>query len=362
MKGKEQIVILGGGNGALAFSAFLGLQGLAPRLWEFPEFREGLSHLYRTQRIRSFGKLEGEVDVACYEDLREALQGATLIMAVVPAFAHGRLAEEVAPHISEDAVLILNPGRTGGALEVGAILHRHGKHNPVVETQTLLFACRKKGEDSIQFNGIKDFIRVGVFPSNKTDGVMDRLNRILPRFRKVPDILTTSLGNIGAMFHPASALLNVGILESGKPYDYYRATMTPGVAGIMEQADGERLKIAGAAGAEVFSACQWLHESYRVEDSSLYQMLLRNSAYQGIAGPSVIQTRYITEDVPTGLVPMEAFGSLLQIGTPTISTLIQLANLLLREDFRKSGRNLDRLGLKGMTPEEVKELVREGFR
>lgn len=59
---------------------------------------------------------------------------------------------------------------------------------------------------------------------------------------------------------------------------------------------------------------------------------------------------------------MEAFGSLLQIGTPTISTLIQLANLLLREDFRKSGRNLDRLGLKGMTPEEVKELVREGFR
>jgi opine dehydrogenase len=302
------------------------------------------------------------VEVTCYEDLREALQGVTLIMAVVPAFAHGRLAEEVAPHISEDAVLVLNPGRTGGAVEVGAILHRHGKHNPVVETQTLLFACRKKGEDSIQFNGIKDFIRAGVFPSEKTDAVMDRLNRILPQFRKVPDILTTSLGNIGAMFHPASALLNVGILESGRPYDYYRSTMTPGVAGIMEQADRERMKIAGAAGAEVFSACQWLHESYGVEESSLYNMLLMNPAYQGIAGPSVIQTRYITEDVPTGLVPMEAFGSLFRIGTPTVSTLIHLADLLLHEDFRKKGRNLERMYLEGMTPAEVKTLVREGFR
>jgi opine dehydrogenase len=359
---EEKIVILGGGNGALAFAAYLGLKGRSVALWEFPEFRKGLERVYERHRIQATGEVKGEARVRCHEDLRDALQGVTLLMVVVPAFVHRRLAEEIAPYLEKDAIVVLNPGRTGGALEVASILHERGISVSVAEAQTLLFACRRRGEGEVHFTGVKDSVRAGVFPASKTEQVMARVNQVLPQFRAAPEVLTTSLGNIGAMFHPASAMLNVGILQSGRDYEYYRETMTPAVTRVIDRMDQERMAIAGAAGAEVFSAQAWLQESYHLEEAPLYEMIKANPAYDGISGPRDVQARYITEDVPTGLVPMEAFGQLYGVPTPTISALISIADSLIDGNFRASGRNLNRLGLGRVSPSDIPVFVREGFR
>jgi opine dehydrogenase len=359
---EESIVILGGGNGALAFAAYLGLKGENVRLWEFPEFRKDLEWVYQNHRIQTTGEIEGEAEVKCHEDLGQALRGATLLMVVVPAFVHQRLAEEIAPWVEEGAVVLLNPGRTGGALEVARILNQRGRQIPIAEAQTLLFACRRKGERAVHFNGIKDILRVGVFPAKKTGQVMARLKKVFPQLRSVPDVLTTSLGNIGAMFHPASAILNVGTIQSGRDYDYYREAMTRAVVRVIEQLDQERIAIARGAGAEVFSARTWLQESYHLKEDSLYEMMQGNPAYQDISGPKDIHTRYITEDVPTGLVPMEAFAKIYGTPTPMISALISIACSLIGKDFRADGRNLERLGLSGIGSADIPAFIREGLR
>lgn len=358
----ERIVVVGGGNGALAFAAYFGLQGIPVRLWEFPAFRKNLAAVYQHQRLRASGALGGETAVECYEELTEALRDATLIMVVVPAFAHATVAEYLAPLVREPMIVVLNPGRTGGALEVSAILHQGGAQVPVAEAQSLLFACRRRGEQEIHVGGIKTMMRVGIFPATRTEEVMARLSGVCPLFRPVPDVLTTSLGNIGAMFHPASALLNVGLIESGRSYDYYPETMSRRVAKVIEKADAERMAIARALGAQVFSAATWLSESYQLPEASLYEMLQGNPAYRGVAGPADIGTRYITEDVPTGLVPMEALGGLTGISTPTISALISMAQVVADRDFRATGRTLERLGLSGLTPAAIREFVRRAVR
>ena len=358
---KEKIVVLGGGNGALAFAVYLGLKGERVCLWEFPEFRGGIDWIYRNQRVRARGALEGEAEIECCEDLERALRGTKFLMVVVPAFAHARLAEAIAPILGEDSVVVLNPGRTGGALEVASILRRKGKSIPVAETQTLLFACRREGEMGVYFNGIKDSLRVGVFPARHSMKVMAGLGEILPQFRLVPDVLTTSLGNIGAVLHPASAVLNAGLIQSGRAYDYYRETMSRAVCEVIERMDQERVAIARVAGAEIFSVQQWLRESYGLEEAPLYNMIQGNKAYQGISGPTDIRTRYILEDVPMGLVPMEAFGEFYGVSTPTISALISLANSLVGEEFRVSGRSFARLGLTGFTHSKMESYIRDGL-
>lgn len=359
---KEQIVIIGGGNGALAFAAYLGLQGHQVRLWEFPEFRTGIAQVYERQFLKVSGVFTGEIPVCYFDCIGDALREATIIMVVIPAFAHARLAEEIAPHVREEAVIILNPGRTGGAFEVAKILAERGIKVPIAETQTLLFACRRKEEREVKISGIKSFLKIGFFPAVQTEAVMARLKEIIPPLQAVPDVLTTSFGNIGAMFHPASALFNVGLLESARNYDYYMETMTPTVVRVIEQADRERISIAQKAGAETFSVQTWLQESYALNMDSLYGMLHANAAYRGVAGPGNIQTRYITEDVPTGLVPMEAFGRLYGIPTPTISNLINMAQTLLQRDFRRDGRNMERMGLADLRPDEIADYVRTGSR
>lgn len=353
-------MIVGGGNGALAFAAYLGLQGIRARLWEFPEFREYLETIYHQGRVKAEGVLQGEVDVECVDSLADALRDATVVLVVVPASAHKRVAAEIAPFLNQRTILVLNPGRTGGALEVSRLFRESGLNIPVAETQSLLFACRRRGEDGIWLGRVKEFMRVGVYPAKSTQEVMGRLSPIIPHFRSVPDVRTTSFGNIGAVFHPASLLLNVGIAQSGRSYDYYQETMTPAVVEFVERVDEERVALARKVGAEAFDARTWLRESYGLPELALGRMLKENPAYQGIAGPTDIRARYITEDVPTGLVPMEAVAHQLGQATPAISALISLAELMMGEDYRATGRSLQALGLEMVKPADYDTFFREG--
>lgn len=60
--------------------------------------------------------------------------------------------------------------------------------------------------------------------------------------------------------------------------------------------------------------------------------------------PTVPNSRYVTEDVPQGLVLLESLGISLNIPTPTCSALIDIASASLMIDFRVCGRTIDKLG------------------
>ena len=61
-------------------------------------------------------------------------------------------------------------------------------------------------------------------------------------------------------------------------------------------------------------------------------------------GPVSVDSRYITEDVPQGLVLLESLGRALHIATPVASALIEIASAALGRPLRAQGRTLDALG------------------
>ena len=78
-------------------------------------------------------------------------------------------------------------------------------------------------------------------------------------------------------------------------------------------------------------------------------------------GPSNINTRYIYEDVPKGLVLLESLGKLTKCKTPTASLLIDLAQVYTKEDFRKAGSSLHCLGIEDMTVQHLLTWLKVGF-
>jgi len=54
-----------------------------------------------------------------------------------------------------------------------------------------------------------------------------------------------------------------------------------------------------------------------------------------------LDVRYLTEDIPTGLVPLSSIGKYISISTPNINSVIVLANTLLNKNFYKSGRTIE---------------------
>ena len=89
----------------------------------------------------------------------------------------------------------------------------------------------------------------------------------------------------------------------------------------------------------------WLKKSYGVTGSNLFQCIQANLGYAEIDAPKTLQHRYLYEDIPTGLVPLEAVGKALGMAMPLTSMVIDLANAMVGADFRRNGRNLHRLGI-----------------
>jgi len=359
----NRVAIVGAGNGAHAMAAHLSIQGLPVRLYN--RFEEEILAL-RAQggvavegMIAGFGPLE-----LVATDPAPVISWADLIMVVVPAFAHRAVAEACAPHLRDDQVLILNPGRTGGALEFANALRDKGvtARVTVAEAQSLLYACRLVGPARARITGIKNEIHVAAFPAARTPTVIETVTPLLPQFVPVASVLETSFDNVGAVFHPGTMVLNANRIEEGKDFGFYR-DMTPSVTRLLEAIDRERLAVARAFGVKLESAGEWLHRSYEgVAGETLLERIQSNRAYHDIKAPKSLNTRQILEDVPTGLVPLVSLGALAGVRTPACRAVTDVCCVLLDRDFWAEGRNARSLGLEGMSVDEIVTYVETGVR
>jgi opine dehydrogenase len=56
-------------------------------------------------------------------------------------------------------------------------------------------------------------------------------------------------------------------------------------------------------------------------------------------------------------VPLSDMAMLANIPVPTIDSVIQLAQVINGTDYRKNGRGIDVLGLRGLSLKEIKKIV-----
>jgi opine dehydrogenase len=123
--------------------------------------------------------------------------------------------------------------------------------------------------------------------------------------------------------------------------------------------DNERINIAKELDISTRSVKRWHEDNYGVIGNNLYETLQKNSSYASIDAPRSLNSRYIYEDIPTGLVPLSEIGKAVGVKTPLMDIIIDLANYLLKTDFRLEGRNLVNLGLFGKNRDEIKMAFEE---
>jgi opine dehydrogenase len=355
---QARYAIIGAGNGGHAFVVHVGLSGSEVSLYDIDE--RTIEAIKTRGAIRAEGALVGTVTPACATtDMGEALAGAKIAMVVVPACYHELVAKSMAPHLVDGQVIVLNPGATGGALLFRRVLREAGCQAKVViaETLTLLYACRATAPGEVTVYGLKKVVEVAALPASATVDVTTLLCQAMPQFVPVPNVLHTSLSNVNSVVHPAPTLLNAGRVESGQPFEYYHEGITPTVAKVADQVDQERLAVAQAAGLKLDSARGWYGRTYDAQGETLYDAIRNNDAYAGIGAPVTLDTRYIFEDVPTGLVPMTLLGEALGVNMPLSRALVEVANAAHGCDYWVEGRSLEKLGLAAMGPEQICEAV-----
>lgn len=363
-KQKKQLsfAVIGGGHGGQGVAAYLGYLGHRINLYN--------RTLAKVEKIKEQGfiEMQGCISGKGYIDLvtnsiEQAIRGVDIIMVVVPASAHRYIASLIAPYVTSDQYIVLNPGRTGGALEFKNIIRMNNpmKDVCIVEAQTLLFACRSVQAGIVKILSKKNEVKVAALPAIRTKEFISVISSIIPEFVETHSVLDTSFNNIGALLHPIPTILNCGRIESTKgDFLYYIDGITPAVARIIEEVDYERMQIANALGTEVISLRNWLGYTYDAYGETICEALANVKGYWDIKAPSDMDTRYIFEDVPQSLVPIADMGRHLGIYTPTIDSMIHLASVMHNRDYFKLGRKVEDMGLDGMSLEEIKNYVIDG--
>lgn len=359
--GELKLTILGGGNGGLAMAGHMSLLGYETTVWS--PFSWELDPIEEAGGVEIIGpEVQGFAKVARIErHMDKAIKGANLIMIVAPAMSHTIYASMLAPMLRNGQVVLLNPGRTGGALEFARILTRFACAADIVlgETQTFIYAAERRAPTTVEILKEKFRMRAAALPATDNDALMDVVRDLYPQIEPAQNVLETSLNNVAPVVHPGTVMLNTQVIErtaAGEPLTFYKDQVTQTVAAlVMEKVDKEKQAVARALGLkEVWSLLDWYRESYHVVGDDIYDTIRRNPYYDGFTAPThFLAQNHILDDVPNSLVPIASFGRTLGVATPTIASLVDLASAMCSIDWWQEGRTLKNLGLCGMSGEEM---------
>lgn len=358
---KPRFAILGAGHGGQAMAGYLALLGYEVSL--FTRSLETMMGIEKHGGIKLGGSLTGLGRLSrVTADYGTVLDNTDVVMVVVPASSHRDVALSISQYVHENQVVVLNPGRTGGALEFDALLRRNGvKGVTVAETQTFLFASRVIEQGQVNIYSIKNEVGFAALPASRTGEILGFLGDAFPQFKESPSVLHTGFDNIGGIFHPAPTLLNAGWIQATDgAFTYYHQGITPAVANVLEALDRERLQVAKVFDIQAQSAHDWLVCAYGAQGNTLYEAIQNTLGYSDIKAPDTLDHRYIYEDVATSLVPLSALARVANVAVPATDLIIELAYLMTGTDYRLSGRSLKTMGLEYRGVDEILEWVKFG--
>jgi len=336
----EKVLIMGAGHQGMTMAAHLSANFVDCYLWN--RSRDHIADIVESGTIACSGILNGNIKIKKISTkIEDLLQ--KLIMVATPATAHKDIARILAEYVDSTYTIILNPGRTFGALEFMETLYENGcKSMPLIaETQTILYTCRRDESCGVRIYALKDSVVISCVDPAKTKDVISQIPQcIRSYFVPAKSFIETSLGNVGMILHCAPVLMNIGWIENKKVnFEYYYDGISESIARLLERLDKERLAVAEKMGYHVESVSEWLIRTYHVSGNNLFELLQNNNYYRGIDAPTSIHHRYIEEDVPCGLVALESAASCFKVETPVASTIINFANLVMNTDYRKCGRD-----------------------
>lgn len=366
----ETITICGGGNAAHAmipiirnnFSGKLNL--FLPYGDEAAQFNKLIEEKRFITATIGEKKLYGRPDEAS-KLAKDVCKEADLILMPLPAFAHELTLLQIAPFLKKEAIIGAIPARSGFEYSTLKILKDNKKEKvKIFGMQTLPWACRiKEYASKVDILGKKESVGMAVFPHKITSELASFLTRLLDlKIEPLPNMLTLSLANVGQIIHP-------GIMYSlfkGKEELKYRKEGIPLFYQGVTKEISETLKVMSDEILvltkeiknidksinlnHVLGLKDWLIYSYKesiVDKSTLQSCFVTNRAYKGLRAPMKkinndyflpdFQARYLTEDVPYGLVVTKAIAQLAKVDMPVIDEVILTVSKWIGKEYIKRG-------------------------
>jgi len=366
----ETITICGGGNAAHAVIPII-RNHFSGKINLFLPYGNEATHFQKLIDEKRFltatigdKKLYGRPDKVS-KLAKDVCKEADLILMPLPAFAHEPTLLQIVPFLKEEVIIGAIPARSGFEYAALKILKDNKKEKAkIFGMQTLPWACRiKEYASKVDILGKKRSVGMAAFPYKITSKLASFLTQLLNlKIEPLPNMLTLSLANVGQIIHPG---IMYGLFKGKEELKYRKEEIplfyqgvTKKISQTLKTMSDEILLLTKEIKNmdksinldQVLGLKDWLIYSYKdsiADKSTLQSCFVTNSAYKGLRAPMKkinndyflpdFQARYLTEDVPYGLVVTKSIAQLAKVDMPTIDEVILTISKWIGKEYIKGG-------------------------
>lgn len=346
--------ILGAGGIGLALAHFLLKKG-ADVMLSAPSLK---TFAGETQVVTATGIDEGRAPVSVAVSAARAVDGADIVFICSPAWSHAGLIDEIAEHLRPGSTAIISAQYSLGALRLASRARAHAIDVRVAAWSTTAATARRSAPLQVRIMTQRPKIDVAAVDPADTAPVTRLCADLLGERFNATTMACIALANVNPIAHAPNALCNITRIERGERWRNYEM-MTPGVCAVIEALDRERLAVANRIGLTLPSLTQHINTSFGVPEGTLADMCAHILATRGGPdGPSELGTRYVTEDVPFGIMPVIAMGRAAGLDMATHVAVAAVLSTFYGRDFRRENTLLDLAGVEALDTQGLRALLR----
>lgn len=347
--------MLGAGNAGCAVSADLTMHGHEVTLIKTSHAMHDDNFNYLLENngkmtLNEFGEIKTAYIHECTRDVAR-IKDAEVVIIYIQTNFHEQLIERIAPYLQDGQILLINPGYLSTAY---VLKHCPDKDLIIAEAESSFIDGRimEPGLFRVGFRNVRN--PIGIYPSSRKEEAIAKLNLLGERFVYLDSVVEAALHNPNLVVHTVGSVMSIPRIEKSKgDFCMYHEAYTrdnPSTWRILEALDAEKMDVLEKLGFDRLSyveACKYRNSLDEAIDAK--EVFLNYAEMDTRAkGPTVVDSRYISEDVPQGLVMLEALGKALDVATPIASGLIAIAGAALGRDLRAEGRTPEGLGMENI--------------
>lgn len=352
-----KVAIVGAGNCGGALAAVLELKGAKVLLCADPDHSDNVDAIKENGYLKATGKIEGRYYPTVTTDMSVTVAFSDIIVITVPSYGHRNILKKLEPFDLRNHIIIIISGNFFTFLA----LKHHAKLKPraFIETSTSPSASRMTNGEVLVLE-TKRVLPIAAMPIDLSEKLRNKVARVLcTPLEWCINLLEVNFLSISAVIHVPAMIFNAGWIVTTKGnLTFYRDGMSRPVVNGVKAVDGGRVKIGTGFNLKMKDALALMNAFYDLYFTDLEVLLREIPSHNSVkATPATLRHRFLTQDVPHGLVPLYEFGLKIGIDDVFIKSLIVSAAVLLGEDdpmyYFKTGRNLREIGFDAASKEQI---------
>ncbi len=306
------------------------------------------------------GAMQGSFRLTSYgDDARTFAARVETIFFATVVTAYPDVVRVLAPFLRPTHRLVLFSSKLAGSVHVARMLATHGAPAlPIVETDAL-FACRIRDDDTLFVLGTKRWTLFSSPTRSDTERNTTSFHRFFPALDPAENVIQRGLTDFGAFSHVTIMVANMNRISRAESFLFYYEALTEQTIVVLETVEREMRAVAEAYGATLLPMRNLLDRYYGCDPRDLLTAMRTVPTYRHAVAPTALSHRFLREDIACTVGLVQELASVAGVPTPTIDSMVHIANVLLREDLRLGGRDLAALGWRGLTHAQILRAIYE---